>query len=207
MNWRETSLRSIHEVMSSNAMSEARLRRWSLIQGDSINNCSVHDDVRLERHGVQQYADAIRVLHLTFKNTGQMLKLALVDDHSISGLEFLERFHEAVGTDFRSHQIDDLVVDRSRFVVERDQTVDSSGVANVVILLVVNESSEDVAGKQRLGNPLQLAREGVCLLELQLRSEGFNSSEVQVAACALFLFRVRVYHVPPKAISGCVCHI
>src|SRR5688572_1254637 len=136
-----------------------------------------------------------------------MLKPAVVDDHFITGAKFFECFYKPVGANPGTHQVDDLVVNRSRRVVETHHAVHSSCVAHCVVLLVESESSEDVTGKQRPRRLRQLAREFVGLVSPQPRTEGFDSPNVQVATGAILLFGMSMNYKPAKTVSVCVCHI
>lgn len=74
----------------------------------------------LKTHCVQENPDPVGILHLTFKNAAEVLKSAFVDNHFVTGLEVVGRFHKTITSDSRSNQIDDLVFKRSRLVVKSD---------------------------------------------------------------------------------------
>ena len=130
--------------------SEAWLCRRALIR-DFLDYSSIDHDVGLKIHCVQKYPDSVGVRHSPFKNAIEVLEPAVVDYHLVTGLEFIG-FHEAITSNLRSHQFNDLVSDYRRLIVERDQTMDSPGVTHLVIVLVVSETTEDITREQRLHN-------------------------------------------------------
>src|SRR5262249_30191926 len=159
--------------------------------------------MRLKIHCVQKYSDAIGVRNSAFKSAAEAMKPAVVNSYFVSRLEVVERFHKAVCSDLRSHHFNDLVVNRSRRVVEAHQTMNSPGVTHFVKELVVSEATEDVAWKQRLHNLRQLTSEFIDLADSQPWLESFNSQRLQVGVGSVFAFRVSMDHVPAKSV--CVC--
>jgi len=76
--------------------------------------------VSLKTHTAQEYRHPICVciLHLTLKDTVELLEPAVVYYYFITGLELRERFHKTIRSDSRSNQINDLLMNGRRLVVE-----------------------------------------------------------------------------------------
>jgi len=139
-------------------------------------------------------------MHLTFKNTVQLLKPAVIDYYFITGLEFRKRFYKTICSDSRSNQADDLLINRRWPVVETHQAVDSTGESYFVIEVVESKTRKDITGEQWLNDTTQLSSELVALINKQLRIQSFQSPCLQVAAGALLLFVVSTNNIPVNSV-------
>lgn len=140
------------------------LRGSVFFPGDLCYERSIYDDVRLKTHGVEKYPHPVRIRHPAFKSTAEILEPAVIDFYFITGLEVVVGFDKAITSDLRSHQFDDLVINRSGLVVEAHHTMHPSGVTHFVEQLVIWEATEDVSREQRLHEMRQLTTEFVELV-------------------------------------------
>jgi hypothetical protein len=154
----------------------------------------------LKADGVQKYPDPIRVRHLAFKNTAEVLEAAVIDYHFIAGPELLKFLHKTIYSNPRSDQVNDLIIDTNRLVAKAYEAVDASGEADSVVQLVKLEAREDVTGEKRLKHRSRSAGELVILFDPQLRQQSLYSPAHQVIASAIFLFRMSMDHVPAKRV-------
>jgi len=164
--------------------------------------------VRLKIHTAQKYLHSIRIriLHLTLKNTVELLEAALVYHHFIAGFEIRARFHKTIRSNSRSNQTYDLLINRRWSVVETHQAVDATSKSYSVIQVVESKTREDIAGEQWLNNTTQLTGELIALINLQLGIESFYSPCLQVAVSAFFLLVMSADNVPGKRVFNWSCH-
>jgi hypothetical protein len=126
-----------------------RLGGWSLFERDFVDCRSVHNNMRLEGHGVQKYPDAIAVFHVAFKYTAEVLEATVLDHHFIAGLELLKIFHKTIVSHPAPNQLNDFIINRNRLVVETYNAVNASGEAELVVELIEVKTRKDVAGEKR----------------------------------------------------------
>jgi hypothetical protein len=156
--------------------------------------------VGLKIQCVQEYPHPIRIRHLAFKNTAEVLKATIIDHHFIAGPELLKFLHKTIISNPGSNQVNDFIVDLNRLVVKTHKAVDTSGKAYSVVQLVKFESRKDVTGEQRLNHLRRPACELVVFFHLQLRRQSLYSPGHQVSASAILLFGMSMDHVPAKKI-------
>src|SRR5215211_7907851 len=129
----------------------------------------------LETYSVKQYADSIGVRHLTLENAAKILKPSIAYSHIVTCFEFIESFYETIFVNSRSNQLYDFVINRGRFVVEADHTVNAARKPDAVIGLAKAKTGKDVTGKQRLDEPSRVTGEFVVFGHTQLRIQHFKT--------------------------------
>jgi hypothetical protein len=76
--------------------------------------------VGLKIHGVQKYANPIRLGHVALKNSAEVLETTIVDDDFVAGLELFNFFHETVASNPGPNYVDKCIVDCNRLIVKRN---------------------------------------------------------------------------------------
>jgi hypothetical protein len=160
----------------------------------------------LETHTAQEYRHPVCVsfMHLTLKNTVELLEPALVDDYFITSFELGERFHKAIRSDSRSNETNDLLINRCRPVVETHHAMDAASKSYFVRQVVESKTRKYITREQRLDDTSQSTGELVALINEQPGTQNFQSPSLQVAAGALLLFRMSADHVPAKRVIGLI---
>jgi hypothetical protein len=152
--------------------------------------------VSLITDGLEKNHDSVFAAHLSLEDPGETPQRPVFNNDLIARSEIIADANKTVSPDPASYEMDNVVVDRGRFITETYYIADTTSKADLVKQVAQSEPREDITGEKMLDDVMRFPFVLAVAAFSHFWGKSLNAPRPEVAISPIFLFRVCVNHVP-----------